>query len=232
MKVLVLRLEAPLMAFGGVTVDSFGAIDALPSASLLAGLIGNALGYRRTEADKLQSLQGRLRYEVRADRPGTRITDYQTAELHKDDQAWTTRGRPEGRAGGAGSYTGQHQRYRDFHADAAYTVALTLKPEEPDPRLESIAVAFDSPVRPLFLGRKPCLPSTRLVLALADTESLTTALDQAPLADDAVATPRAFRQCESPGVEGSFDLYGLRNWRSGVHEGVQRWAEYPWRTPS
>src|SRR3990167_1173368 len=121
MKVLLLRLESPLMAFGGVAVDAHGVIDDLPSASLLTGLLGNALGYRRTEAHKLQQLQDRLRFVVRVDRGGRRMTDYQTADLQKADEGWTTHGAPEGRGGGAGSYSGQHQRYRDYHADAAVT---------------------------------------------------------------------------------------------------------------
>jgi len=97
MKVLLLRLEAPLMAFGGVAIDNIGVTDQLPSASLLTGLLGNALGYQRKDAIRLQALQNRLRYAVRADRRGHALQDFQTAQLAKDDKAWTTRGPPPGR---------------------------------------------------------------------------------------------------------------------------------------
>lgn len=224
MKILLLRLESPLMAFGGVAVDSLGVIDDLPSASLLTGLLGNALGFRRTEAARLQSLQDRLHYAVRIDRSGQRITDYQTADLNKGDSGWTTHGVPEGRAGGQGTYEGQHQRYRDYHADAAATIALTLKPADDVLGLEGLAEALDHPARPLFIGRKPCLPSEHVVLGMVDEASLLDALRNAPLAADADASPRYFTRQQRPADARSIDVHGLRNWRANVHQGSETWS--------
>ncbi len=225
MRILLLRLEAPLLAFGGVAVDAFGVIDDLPSASLLTGLLGNALGWQRTQTRELQALQDRLRFAVRIDRPGHRITDYQTADLHKSDQGWTTRGQPEGRAGGAGSYDGQHQRYRDFHADAALTIALHLAPADVQPDIDALAHALDFPARPLFIGRKPCLPSGRLLLGVVDRDSLPAALQSAEVADDADSPARLFVLKPDLSEPGSRRVHGLRNWASDVHQGAQFWAE-------
>lgn len=225
MKVLLLRLESPLLAFGGVAVDAFGVIDDLPSASLLTGLLGNALGLQRTETNELQALQDRLRFAVRIDRPGQRITDYQTAELKKSDQGWTTRGLPEGRAGGAGSYEGQHQRYRDFHADAAVTVALHLEPAALPPTLDALAHALDFPARPLFIGRKPCVPSVRLLLGIAESASPLEALLAADPADDSESRVRCFIPTSDPSAAGGRQVHGLRNWISDVHQGSQSWTE-------
>ena len=50
MEHLILNLEAPLMAFGGETIDNHGVTRRFPSASMLTGLFANALGWRRTEA--------------------------------------------------------------------------------------------------------------------------------------------------------------------------------------
>lgn len=110
---LLLLLEAPLLAFGGEVVDARSVVADFPGTSLLTGLLASALGYRRGEGERLQALQDRLVFAARLDRAGPRITDFQTAELDKDDRGWTTRGRPEGRAGGAGSYVGPHLRRRD-----------------------------------------------------------------------------------------------------------------------
>ena len=44
-RVLALRLEAPLMSFGGVLVDNRGVTEPFPTRSMLAGLIANALGH-------------------------------------------------------------------------------------------------------------------------------------------------------------------------------------------
>ncbi len=225
MRILLLRLESPLLAFGGVAVDAFGVIDDLPSASLLTGLLGNALGWQRTQTRELQALQDRLRFAVRIDRPGHRITDYQTADLHKSDQGWTTRGQPEGRAGGAGSYDGQHQRYRDFHADAAVTIALDLAPAEVQPDIDALAHALDFPARPLFIGRKPCLPSGRMLLGVVERDSHLDALRSAEAADDADSPARCFIQAVDSSVRGSRRAHGLRNWASDVHQGSQFWAE-------
>lgn len=224
MNILLLRLESPLLAFGGVMVDAYGFTDDIPSASLLTGLLGNALGYRRSDHVQLQALQDRLHYSVRIDRSGQRMTDYQTAELNKDDAGWTTRGAPEGRAGGAGTYAGQHQRYRDYHADAAVTVALTLMPAGDEPDVESLARALQQPARPLFIGRKPCLPSSPLLLGVVEAESLEQALRGAPMADGADARPRMYLQQEQPDGARSLSLHGRRNWRANVHQGREWWS--------
>jgi CRISPR-associated Cas5-like protein len=46
-----MRLEAPLMAFGGETIDNYGVIRDFPALSMVTGLFANALGYRREEAN-------------------------------------------------------------------------------------------------------------------------------------------------------------------------------------
>ena len=47
MKLLGLRLCGPLMSLAGPRVDAFPQSLPIPSASMLAGLLGAALGYRR-----------------------------------------------------------------------------------------------------------------------------------------------------------------------------------------
>ena len=131
MRHLLIRLEAPLMAFGGETIDNYGVIRDFPAASMLTGLLANALGWRRIERKRHQRLQDRLVFAARIDREpagGVRLTDFQTAKLEKDDRGWTTRGVPEGRAGGANTYDAPHLRYRDYFADMRVTVALRLEP--------------------------------------------------------------------------------------------------------
>jgi len=180
--VLLLRLEAPLVAFGDIMVDARGPVTDLPSASMLTGLIANALGYRREERAALQRLQDRLVHASRLDQSAGRFTEFQTAKLDKSDEGWTTRGRPEGRAGGDGSYVGPHLRFRDHHADVCVHVALRLDPADEPPDLAAIAAALVEPARPLFIGRKPCLPSGRIFAGLMEAETLLAALIATPLA--------------------------------------------------
>ena len=177
---LILHLEAPLMSFGGATIDNYGVVEDYPAASMITGLIANSLGWDRSETDRHQRLQDRLVFGARLDRRGTRMTDFQTVQLSADDKGWTTDGRPEGRRGGAETYRSPHLRFRDYDADACVLVALRLDPAEEQPDLEVVAEALTYPARPLFLGRKPCLPSTPLVAGWHEAEDLLAALSSHP----------------------------------------------------
>jgi len=206
-------------------VDARGVIADFPGRAMLTGLIGNALGWRRQDRDRLAALQNRLVFAARIDREGRRITDFQTAALGGADKGWTTYGRPEGRAGGAGTYLAPHIRRRDFDADAAVTVAITLSPEDGDPAIEAAAGALDEPARPLFLGRKPCLPAGPLCLGLVTADSLTEALLAAPLADDAESgAVRLMLPASEPAAPQDREAYVTdeRDWQSGVHGGARR----------
>ena len=226
---ILLRLDAPLMAFGAPIVDQHGVTGDVPLPSMITGLLANALGYRRTDFGLLQRLQDRLILAARWDRPGERFRDFQTAELNAADRGWTTRGRPEGRAGGAGTYAGKHIRHRWHQADALVTVALRLDPEAEEPTLDDLAAALTSPARPLFIGRKPCLPAAPL---FADFAVADTALDAVVNASLVEGTPVEARvRVFWPDGEGerspSTRLYiqGRRDWRSGVHGGTEVWHE-------
>lgn len=193
--VLLLRLEAPLMSFGDVAIDSRGPTRNFPTRSMLTGLCANALGHEHHEAERTGALQARLRFASRCDRAGETLRDFHTVDLgQKDargvawmaDAGWTTRGAREQRGGGnAGE--GTHIRERFYLADAIYTVALTLAPGVDGVSLDALAVALDEPARPLFLGRKPCLPSSRLLVGRTSAPTLLTALAVAPLAKRATA---------------------------------------------
>ena len=65
---LILNLEAPLMSFGGETIDNLGVIRPFPAASMLTGLLANARGWRRIERKRHQDLQDRLVFAARIDR--------------------------------------------------------------------------------------------------------------------------------------------------------------------
>ena len=233
---LLLRLEAPLMAFGGEAIDNFGVIRDFPALSMITGLLANALGWRREDSARHDRLQERLVMGARIEHPGTRLQDNQNARLAKDDTGWTTWGVPEGRAGGAATYDSPHRRFRDYHADRSLLVALRLDPADEPPTLDDLASALDRPARPLFIGRKPCLPSCRLFAGWQDGDDILNVLQSAPLP---AGLPEGAR-LQWPDGEGALpgdrliDLCDERNWTSGVHggwrpvrEGRLRLEEYP-----
>ena len=228
---LVLRLEAPLLAFGGVAIDQVGVTRDFPAASMLTGLLANALGYRRTEWRKHQALQDSLIFAARRERENVfgLLTDTQNAQLAKNDKGWTTWGTPEGRDGA--SYGAPHRRRRDYHADACVTVALRVAPSGAGPDLETLAAALDRPARPLFIGRKPCLPS----LPLRQKDTITApdayaALQGFPPEQSAPECLRAIWPLGEGPASGEtvtriLDLPDLRNWRTGLHGGARKVVE-------
>ncbi len=229
---LILCLESPLMSFGGETIDAYGVVRPFPAASMLTGLLANALGWRRVERQRHQDLQGRLVFASRIDRQsygGLSMQDFQSAAINNTERGWTTRGVPEGRGGG--TYQ-NHLRYRDYYADMRVTVALRLEPEGEAPTLDRLVEALREPARPLFIGRKPCLPSAPLFGDFSEGETALEALLALPLADGdtgqaviRVSWPadEAPPEAAEAAVHRTYMLTDQRNWVSGLHGGG-RWV--------
>ena len=178
---LTLVLAGPMMAFGDAKVDSRGVITLFPTTSMLTGLLANAMGWERTQPAPHQTLHSRLAYAARIDREPRRdpvMSDYQTAAIRNTDRFWTTRGRPEGRSGG--TYTTQILN-KEYQADTLITVALRLEPGSPDLNLDIIETALRRPARPLYLGRKSCLPSRPILAGRARGRTALEALLSIPL---------------------------------------------------
>lgn len=261
---LILRLEAPLVAFGGIAIDNYGVTWDFPALSMLTGLFANALGYDRTERAAHQALQDRLVFASRRDDEPYHgvLRDVQNVNMEKSDKGWTTRGKPEGRDGG--SYGGPHRRFRDYHPDSVFTVVVTLGPppavalpgDRRHPSLDDLAHALDRPERPLFIGRKPCLPSWPLTLPPAqrmiEARTAHSALASLPVPLDSTsarhrkqsardrAAPAPRLRAQWPIDEGPHDrpladrmlsIPDRRNWLSGLHGGLRRVVE-GWIAPA
>ena len=192
-----------MSSFGGEAIDNYGVVRDFPARSMLTGLIGNALGLERHDADALDALQARLLHASGLARPGHRSRDYQTARLFENEAGWTTRGAPEGRAKspsfawdelyererGVRRKSLTHQRYRDYDADAVTMVALALDDAPTGPDLDTVRRALERPVRPLFIGRKACLPSRPILRGRTEApdpvRALASAIDDGYLEADA-----------------------------------------------
>ena len=227
MRWMHLRLLAPFAAFGGEAIDARGVTRDFPSRSLLTGLIANALGWHRGQREQHQRLQSRIVYSaMRETEPVLgRTTDYQTAQLAKDDRAWTTRGTPAQRDGGPATYIGAHQRWRDYHADLRMTVVFRLDPVDDDPTIEDLEATFVRPARPLFIGRKSCLPSAPIFHGWIEAEDARAALRAVVPAN---AGPYRALWPEAEGTadaDHTFYVTDERNWLTGLHGGARRVCE-------
>jgi CRISPR system Cascade subunit CasD len=238
MDILLLRFDAPLMSFGGVMVDQHGPTDRFPGLSLLAGLFGNALGLRHGDAAGLETLQGRIEYAARWDLSPEPLLDYHTVDLGQDKLrgyadpkkkaehgGWTTRGAPEHRAGGDSAKYGTHIRYRHYWANGVMTLAVALTDAQ-TPTVADLAAALDTPARPLFLGRKTCLPAAPLLLGRTQAADVLTALRRVPRAQrpSRPADPgkmEARWPAHLGGSTASRELvtYDRRDWHNQIHAG-------------
>ena len=248
MQVLILHLQAPLMSFGGPQVDQIGPTGRFPTVSQMTGLLANALGYTHGDADRTQALQDRLALASALVREGEELLDYQTVDLgqpHLRNPAWTTHGSTEHRYGGLAAKYGTHIRYRHFRVDASVLSAVALLPVDEAPTLSAVSEALIRPARPLVIGRKPCLPSTRLVVGLVeDSDSLTDALEQVPstfsgrwceiagsLSEGAEVTaewPVDDQFVTSPGARvTTHRVIDRRDWRNQLHGGERVVARGP-----
>ena len=217
------------MSFGGVAIDQVGPVRDFPAASMLTGLIGNAFGWHWSDSAAHQTLQDRLVFAARREREGVLLTDTQNAQIAKADKGWTTYGVPEGRGGA--SYDAPHRRLRDYQADLSVTVVLRLHRAIVAPTLDALAEAFDRPARPLFLGRKPCLPS-RPLLAKEPARWVTGKTAYESLCN-VPGEGRKLRGLwpvgqgpeQGDGIDRVMDLADMRNWRTGLHGGSRQVVE-------
>jgi CRISPR system Cascade subunit CasD len=117
----------------------------MPSKSGVIGLLAAALGRRRT--DPLEELLG-LRFGVRQEQQGKLVRDFQTEiDYHSGP-------RPKSKA----------LTYRYYLADARYLAVV----EAEHSLIEGLAEAIQSPVFPLYLGRRACPPTGRIVRGIEE----------------------------------------------------------------
>ncbi|MEL6548477.1 MAG: type I-E CRISPR-associated protein Cas5/CasD, partial [Myxococcota bacterium] len=190
------------------------------------------LGMIEPEHEPLNRLQERIRYAACRERAGVEVRDFQTVDFSEwtgdlsraKTIGWTTRGAVEQRAGSNDTLRNLHIRYRDYWADARYLVALTLEPASESPSLEDVERALRRPERPLFVGRKACLPSRPILSGRVESESLVHALVEHVEPDgpeaEAISVWWEARDLELWGGEvREFLVTDERDWRSQLHGG-------------
>ncbi|MDP8239693.1 MAG: type I-E CRISPR-associated protein Cas5/CasD [Candidatus Hatepunaea meridiana] len=130
---LLLRLEGPMQSWGYRSRFDYRDTALEPTRSGVIGLICAAIGIAREE--KISHFD-MIRMGVRVDKEGKPERDYHTAlNVIKAD----------------GKGKGTVVSYRDYLADASFTVGLESENKE---LLDEIAEALQSPEWALFLGRK------------------------------------------------------------------------------
>lgn len=151
MSTLLLRLAAPIQAWGSDAKFEIRRTEYEPTKSGVVGLLAAALGMRR---DQNLSALNALRFGVRVDQEGVLLRDYHIAHSVKD--AYIT--------------------HRYYLSDAVFLVGL----ESSDVSyLKCLETALQNPVFPLFLGRRSCPPVHPIIRGIRET-NLEVSLRQEP----------------------------------------------------
>ncbi len=143
-RLMVLRLEGMLQSWGEDAKWDYRGTSGVPTKSGIVGLLACAMGFSR-ESPEIQQLAEHLTLAVRVDRPGLRMTDFQTVTGNPLMSA-------EGKKRSLGN-TFISQRV--YLQDACFTVAL----ETDAAWHERILEGLRNPKWCMYLGRKSCVPS-------------------------------------------------------------------------
>ncbi|MBX3395396.1 MAG: type I-E CRISPR-associated protein Cas5/CasD [Phycisphaerae bacterium] len=167
---LYLRLEGPMQSWGSRAIGRVRRTEAFPTKSGVIGLLGAALGLTRRSLNSRLVAFNALTMAVRIDRAGRCDEDYQTVGAGIGILS------ADGKIKRTGS-TGEVEAIispREFLFDASFLVVLQGEPQ----LIRNLAEALRSPIWPLYLGRKRCVPSEPIYAGVRDDLDLPTAIKQ------------------------------------------------------
>ena len=146
MATLLLRLAAPLQAWGSDSKFNIRSTEREPTKSGVIGMIAAAMGIQRNDDPRKLEPLNALNFGVLVEREGKLLKDFHMVHEMVDKKD-------------------SHVTERYYLSDAVFLAAL-----ESDDKafLEQIAAALKSPVFPLYLGRRSCPPTLPLVLGIRD----------------------------------------------------------------
>ncbi len=173
---LLFHLYGPLASWGDIAVGEYRPSFAHPSKSAIIGLLAAALGIRRDEEERQNSLAAACSFAVRIDAMGVLLRDYHTTQVPSVKRGVTHHTRQS-------ELTMEELNTilssRDYRCDATYTVAITVTDDAPY-SLEELASALLKPVFTLYLGRKSCPLATPLHPQIVNAVTLRNALASVP----------------------------------------------------
>lgn len=177
---LLFTLYSPLAAWGDIAVGEYRPSFAHPGKSAIVGLIAAAMGIRRDEEERQQSLAESFAFAVRVDAIGVLLRDYQTTQVPPSRKGVThyTR-RSELTTGNLNTILSS----RDYRCDAFYTVAITLTKSSPY-NIQQFAEALTRPDFTPYLGRKSCPPALPFAPHIVKTSTLREAFEKSPVAKE------------------------------------------------
>lgn len=160
---LVLRLAAPLQAWGTHSQFNRRETGSEPTRSGVIGLLAAAQGRRREDpiADLLA-----LRLGVRIDQAGTLLRDYHTVSDYRGHPLPSAAVSAKGTQKRTGPAKHTHVTQRFYLQDAVFVAAV----EGQQSLLQGLADAVRRPGFPLALGRRACVPAQPLLIPPGESD--------------------------------------------------------------
>lgn len=163
MGTLLLRIAAPIQAWGDESKYDIRGTRNEPTKSGIIGILAAAMGYRR-DSKEIGELANAIRFGVRVDQPGTVLRDFHTARAPKYSKNGSLKYEDNG------TLVMEKDPYitqRYYLCDACFLVGLECEDKE---FLKVLKDAIETPAFSLYLGRRSCPPSLPLVLAITDND--------------------------------------------------------------
>jgi len=158
MSTLLLRLAAPLQAWGCNSKFNIRTTEREPTKSGVIGMISAALGIPRNDESDMLGKLSELRFGVRVEREGKLLKDFHMVHEVKDS----------------------HVTERYYLSDAVFLVALESDDNE---LLTQISKAVLNPVYPLFLGRRSCPVTLPVYIGMREDSMLNVLKNEKRLVD-------------------------------------------------
>lgn len=179
MATLLLRLAAPLQAWGSDSKFNIRNTEREPTKSGVIGMIAAAMGIQRNDSTELLEPLAKLKFGIRVDREGKLLKDFHMVHEYKN-----------------GKMDDSHLTSRYYLSDAVFLAGLESEDKD---YLEEIVKALNKPVYPLFLGRRSCPITLPLIIGISD-KGLVEALENAePLVNSKDSSHRIVYESDEGG---------------------------------
>lgn len=170
---LVFRLYGPMASWGEPAVGGDRPTGIKPTRSALLGLLGAALGIKRSDEGELRALQSSVTFAVKQCVPSSLLRDYHTTQVPSQQKNVVHQTRQSELAQ---DKLNTILSSRDYRCDGLWIVAVSLTAQA-SYGLQQLEQALRQPVFTLSLGRKSCPLALPLQPKQVQVASLKAALD-------------------------------------------------------
>ncbi len=223
MEFLLFQIYAPLVSWGGIAVGGERQSSRHPSKSAIVGLISAALGIKRDEEDRLNTLAKSIGVAVQLNSAGTVLKDFHTVQAPKQESKVVHYTR-QAELLASPDKIGTILSRREYRCDSLSVVGIYLKDALSGVTLQQIAEALREPAFHLYFGRKSSAPALPLAPKIVEGATLKDVFAQYAIAFVPPVSEKApewlQKAFESYPTKTLFDKELTYYWEEGVDSGL------------